>query len=63
MIKDRKKASDIFRETNYVFAEKGTFKEAFPEIVDITIEVIKTSYHDYTDGPIKQHFSIKNPPG
>lgn len=35
---DRKKASDIFRETNFVFSKKGPFKEAFPEIESATVE-------------------------
>ena len=63
MIKDRKKASDIFRESNLVFAKKSPFKEAYPEIDDLTIEVNKTSHHNYTESPLKHHFSIENPPG
>ena len=36
---DRLKASDVFRETNYIFAKKVSFDEAFPEIEDLTVEV------------------------
>ena len=28
----RQKASDVFRESNFLFAQKGTFAEAFPTI-------------------------------
>ena len=36
---ERKKASDLFRETTLLFAEKVSFDEAFPEIEDVTVEV------------------------
>lgn len=36
---ERKKASDVFQETNYLFAEKTTFEKAFPMIEDIEVEV------------------------
>ena len=49
--KDRKKASDVFRETNFFFSRKKvTFEKAFPEIKDIRIEVIEA------DGPFKPDF-------
>jgi hypothetical protein len=35
----RKKASDVFNETNYVFGKKVRFGEAFPEIEDLRVEV------------------------
>lgn len=38
----RQKASDVFRETNFIFSEKGSFDEAFPEIEDLTVEVEKS---------------------
>lgn len=41
---ERQKASDVFRETNYVFSEKVGFDEAFPEIEDLTVEVIKSGH-------------------
>lgn len=34
-----KKASDIFNETNYVFGSKCDFKDAFPEIQEMSIHV------------------------
>jgi hypothetical protein len=37
--RDRMKASDVFRETAYVFSKKVPFEEAFPEIKDFRIEV------------------------
>ena len=33
------KASDVFREANFLLANKGTFDEAFPGVADISIEV------------------------
>ena len=38
-VKKRKKASDIHRETNYVFAKRASFEKAFPEIKIFKIEV------------------------
>lgn len=37
--KDRMKASDVFRETEYAFGEKVPFEKAFPEIKDLKVEV------------------------
>ncbi|EMT38140.1 hypothetical protein TthWC1_2382 [Thermoanaerobacter thermohydrosulfuricus WC1] len=37
----RQKASDVFQETNYLFAEKTTFEKAFPMIEDIEVKVIE----------------------
>jgi len=35
----RQKASDVFRESDFVFGRKVSFNEAFPEIEDLTVEV------------------------
>jgi hypothetical protein len=40
----RPKASEVFRNTNYVFATKLPFNEAFPEIEEIRVEVQETGY-------------------
>ncbi len=45
----RKKASDVFRETNFVFAKKAPFEEVFPQIEDIKIEVVDTDSYDKPD--------------
>ena len=37
--RDRKKAGDVFRESAYLFGEKTSFAEAYPQIEDITVEV------------------------
>ena len=37
--RDRMKASDVFRETDYVFSKKVSFEEAFPEIADLKVVV------------------------
>ena len=36
---ERQKASDVFRDANFVFAKKVSFAEAFPEIADVRVEV------------------------
>lgn len=41
---DRKKASDVFRETTYVFAEKVPFETAFPEIASVDVEFTETGH-------------------
>ena len=33
------KASDVFRDANYVFSKKVAFKEAFPEIKSVIVEI------------------------
>jgi len=35
----RKKASEVHAEATYVFSQKVSFAEAFPEIDDVTVEV------------------------
>jgi hypothetical protein len=42
-MKARKKASDIFQETDYAFVKKVPFLEAFPEIEDFKIEVSEST--------------------
>lgn len=37
----RMKASDVFREANFLFSTKTSFDEAFPEIEDIVVEVVE----------------------
>jgi hypothetical protein len=41
---ERKKASDIFNESNLVFGRKVTFDEAFPQIEDLKVEVIESGH-------------------
>lgn len=36
---EHQKASDVFRESEFVFGQKVSFTEAFPQIADIKIEV------------------------
>ena len=40
----RQKASDVFREANYPFAEKVGFKEAFPQIAKLNAIVEQKGY-------------------
>jgi len=41
---DRQKASDVFANTNFLFATKGSFTEAFPTIEEARIEVEETDF-------------------
>ena len=52
----RKKASDIFNETEFVFGRKIAFKDAFPEIEDITLQVIedKPAWKKHPSGPFEK---------
>jgi len=38
----RKKASDVFRDTNYMFSKKVSFNEAFPEIEELKAVVVES---------------------
>jgi len=40
----RQKASDVFRESEFVFVQKVSFEEAFPEIKDLTVEVEESGH-------------------
>lgn len=57
---DRKKASDVFNESNYVFAKKVGFDEAFSQIEDIRVEVAESGrdVEEWNRDSIytKQHF-------
>jgi hypothetical protein len=60
---ERKKAQDLFNETNLIFTEKCSFEEAFPTIEDIKIEVIRkkgVSIYDKGDTSV---YTKVNPPG
>lgn len=68
--RDRMKASDIFRESNYVFSKKVPFGEAFPEIKNFRIEVTTLSegsqFVNYTSVYTKEnkpgeYIDCKNP--
>lgn len=62
-MKDSKKASDIFNETDYVLSKKVGFEEAFPQIKDFVIEV--SEYEDAMWGKeVRTRMYAKNePPG
>ena len=62
-MKTRKKASDIFRETDYAFAKKVPFLEAFPELEDFRIEVRKSSDRIWGGQEHGRVYTKANPPG
>jgi hypothetical protein len=65
----RKKAQDIFNESEFVFSRKVGFDEAFPEIDDITVEVTEDGHGVYKDinkriyskGSIGEFINCSNP--
>ena len=54
---DRKKASDVFRDTNYVFSRKVSFKEAFPEIASLSI-VVEEDGHGVREWNRVRHYGM-----
>lgn len=53
---DRQKASDVFRNTDYVFSKKGTFAEAFPMIEDIRVVVKHGGHYGVNDWNREEHY-------
>lgn len=45
-----KKPSDIFNGTNFVFGSKSDFKDAYPEIQDMSIHVREPNLDEGTGG-------------
>jgi hypothetical protein len=59
-MEERKKAQDVFNETNFVFATKTTFEKAFPEIKNINVEIEETgtgTYNNRTSHYSKEYIS------
>jgi len=54
------KASDMFNKQPELFAKKGTFEEAYPDIEDFQIEVEEAGLHYQ---PINERFDPEQPPG
>jgi len=52
---DRKKASDVFRESNFVFSQKVSFEEAFPEIADLKV-IVEESGHGVREWNRVRHY-------
>lgn len=65
--RERQKASDVFREKDYLLGKTTSFGEAFPMIEDL--RVVVTEYGDDVRGIMgdygerKHYFSIDHPPG
>jgi len=65
-IKTRKKASDIYRESNYVFAKKVPFEQAFPQIEDLRVEIEESLYGSkkqaarYEKDGLEEYFDCSN---
>lgn len=60
---ERTKASDIFRETNFVFSKKVPFLEAFPELEEFRIEVSESPDMIWGKDQRARVYAKENPPG
>lgn len=58
-----KKASDIFKETNYVFGSKGNFKDAFPEIQEMFIHVTELESLIWMKEQATHYLTVERPGG
>ena len=65
----RKKAQDVFNDTNFTFSKKTTFENAFPEIEKISVEVNERGKGVYSGfgashfgkGNVGEYINCKNP--
>lgn len=62
-MKNREKASDIFRETDYVFSKKWSFEEAFPDIEDVQVEVTESEDMIWAKNPETLVYTKQHLPG
>lgn len=62
-MKARKKASEIFGDTDYAFVKKVPFLEAFPEVEDFKIEVRESSDRIWGGEELGRVYTKANPPG
>ena len=73
MKRRRKKASDILRETQYVFSRKVPFREAFPEIKSVRVRTEESGYSpsgmyfskpsvtEYNENSLGEYIDCSNP--
>lgn len=57
------KASDVFREREFLFGRKAPFHEAFPDIEDFDIEVTEDGRDMIGRGPRRRVYRKSDPPG
>lgn len=62
MVKRRKKASDVFKESEYAFGAKVSFEEAFPSIADLKV-IVKEIGVGYPGHIRTIEYTRKNFPG
>jgi hypothetical protein len=66
---DRMKASDVFEKSEYVFFQKASFEDVFPQIEELSVEVeengkgVKTGFNKliYTKKYIGEYINCRNP--
>jgi len=54
--RDREKASDVFRNTDFLFSKKGTFAESFPMIEDIKVIVKRGGHYGVSEWNKEEHY-------
>lgn len=54
---DREKASDVFKNTDYLFSKKGTFTDAFPMIEDIKVIVKRGGHYGVSERNKEEHYA------
>jgi hypothetical protein len=60
----RKKASDVFAETTFLFSQKGSFAEAFPQLEEAKVSLTESGYVGYTlDGSNKKKRTVSSKSG
>ena len=57
---DKKKAQDIFNETDFLFGKKTSFEKAYPGVEKVTVTVNETGYgvHQWTNPRTFQNSTI-----
>lgn len=54
--RDREKASDVFRNADFVFSKKVSFAEAFPTIEDIKVVVKRGGHYGVSEWNKEEHY-------
>ncbi|MBI2656911.1 hypothetical protein HYX03_04170 [Candidatus Woesearchaeota archaeon] len=68
-MRERKKATDVFRESDYLFSKKTPFEQAFSEIKSVIVDVEETGYginqwnhkSRYTEKTLGEFINCQNP--
>lgn len=61
-MKERMKASDVYRESRTFFPKTALFSDVFPEIKDLSIEIEQDSFRNKKLDTVKSFYDIDHPP-